>query len=155
MKYLTHIQIKRYGVGILAVILAAMVMLMLDPWISMSQARFLLFFGAVTIGAWYGGIGSGVVATGLSAVVSEYFFLFPTYSLALEWENAIGLSLFSVQGVFVSGLCQALQEAKTKSEVSLRSLSVSEERYRQIVDTASEGVWIIDAEARTEYINQS
>lgn len=155
MKYLTHIQIQRYGIGILAVILAAMLMLMLDPWISMSQARFLLFFGAVTIGAWYGGIGSGVVATGLSAVVSEYFFLFPTYSLALEKENAIGLSLFSLQGVFVSGLCQALHAAKTKSEVSLRSLSVSEERYRQIVDTASEGVWIIDAEARTEYINQS
>ena len=154
MKYLTHIQIQRYGVGILAVILAAMLMLVLDPWVSMSQTPFLLFFGAVMISAWYGGIASGMLATGLSAVVSEYFFLFPAYSLALEGENMIRLSLFSLQGIFVSGLCQALHAAKTKSAVSLRSLSVSEERYRQILDTASEGIWIIDAEARTEYINQ-
>ena len=132
MKYLTHIQIQRYWVGILAVILAAMLMLMLDPWISMSQTPFLLFFGAVMISAWYGGIASGMLATGLSAVVSEYFFLFPAYSLALEGENMIRLSLFSLQGVFVSSLCQALHAAKTKSAVSLRSLSRARERLAAV-----------------------
>ncbi len=38
-----------------------------------------------------------------------------------------------------------------KAEESLRG---SEERYRQIVETAEEGVWVIDAESRTVFVNR-
>lgn len=117
MIYLTHIQTKRYGVAILAVALAVTLMLMLDPWISMSQTPFMVLFGAVMVSAWYGGIEPGMLATGLSAVLSEYFFLSPSYSFALEWQNVIKLSLFSLPGVLVSGLCQALHTAKTEASV--------------------------------------
>lgn len=41
--------------------------------------------------------------------------------------------------------------AKTRAEESLR---VSEERYRQIVDTAYEGIWAADTENRTTYVNR-
>jgi len=33
-------------------------------------------------------------------------------------------------------------------------LSASEQRYRSIIETTQEGVWIIDAEARTQYVNR-
>ena len=33
-------------------------------------------------------------------------------------------------------------------------LRESEERYRNIVETANEGIWILDAEARTTYVNE-
>ncbi|MGE0086422.1 MAG: PAS domain S-box protein [Desulfococcaceae bacterium] len=35
-----------------------------------------------------------------------------------------------------------------------KSLRESEERYRQIVNTAQEGIWLIDSEARTTFVNQ-
>jgi PAS domain S-box-containing protein len=41
--------------------------------------------------------------------------------------------------------------AKARAEESLR---VSEERYRQIVDTAQEGIWAADTENRTIYVNR-
>ncbi|MFZ2446055.1 MAG: PAS domain S-box protein [Syntrophobacteraceae bacterium] len=39
---------------------------------------------------------------------------------------------------------------RKRAEEALRG---SEERYRTLVDTAAEGVWVIDAEARTTYVN--
>ena len=41
--------------------------------------------------------------------------------------------------------------ARKRSEEELRR---SEQRYRQIVETAGEGIWQIDAESRTTFINQ-
>jgi PAS domain S-box-containing protein len=46
-----------------------------------------------------------------------------------------------------------------KAEIAFRhqtemALKVSEERYRRIVETAQEGIWIIDAEAKTTFVNQ-
>ncbi len=38
--------------------------------------------------------------------------------------------------------------------MSMRSLLSSEKRYHFILETASEGICILDAEARTEYVNQ-
>lgn len=35
----------------------------------------------------------------------------------------------------------------------IRDLVASEARYRQIIETAQEGVWILDAEGRTRYVN--
>jgi PAS domain S-box-containing protein len=43
----------------------------------------------------------------------------------------------------------AIERSKT-----LAALRASEKKYRQIVETSREGIWMIDAEARTNYINQ-
>jgi PAS domain S-box-containing protein len=42
-------------------------------------------------------------------------------------------------------------EQQRRAETELRE---SEERYRRLVETAHEGVWTIDAEGRTTYVNQ-
>ncbi|HEV2913751.1 MAG TPA: PAS domain S-box protein [Pyrinomonadaceae bacterium] len=42
-----------------------------------------------------------------------------------------------------------IERAKT-----LEALRTSENKYRQIVETAREGIWMIDAQARTNYVNQ-
>lgn len=38
-------------------------------------------------------------------------------------------------------------------KASNEKLRASEERYRQIVETAQEGIWVLDAAAKTEYVN--
>ncbi|MBI2938050.1 MAG: PAS domain S-box protein [Thaumarchaeota archaeon] len=35
-----------------------------------------------------------------------------------------------------------------------KSLRESEEQYRRLIDTAQEGVWVVDTEAKTTYVNQ-
>lgn len=144
----------RYGVAVLAVVLALGLMLWLDPWLAMTQSPFLMFFGAVMVSAWYGAMKPGVLSTFLSALLSNYFFIAPKYSLALDLPNSVRLSLFVLQGIVFSALCEALRSGNRRLEMSLLKLQVSEKRYRRLIDTAYEGIWIINAQGRIEYVNE-
>ncbi len=152
--YITHLQLKFYGIAILSVVLALVLMLMLDPWLGLTQSPFVLFFGAVMVSAWYGSTKAGLLATGLCVILSGYLFVSSTHSLSLDLPDITRLSLFLPQGVLISVLCGTLNKSNRQAEINMRSLAISEERCRCILDTASEGIWIIDSEARTEYVNQ-
>ncbi len=41
----------------------------------------------------------------------------------------------------------------TKRKLAEEALRISEKKYRQIIETASEGIWMIDAEGRTTFVN--
>ena len=66
----------RYGVAALVVGAAVGVKLLLDP-LTAQDTPFLLILGAIMVSAWYGGLGPGLLATGLSALATDYFFLDP------------------------------------------------------------------------------
>ncbi|MEH2256294.1 hybrid sensor histidine kinase/response regulator [Nostoc sp.] len=59
-------------------------------------------------------------------------------------------------GRLVPSVQRALREAKErrKRKQAEESLQKSEAKYRRIVDTSYEGIWMIDSEARTEFVNQ-
>ncbi len=151
---MTRSQKLRYSVAVLAVLLALGLMLWLDPWLAMTQSPFLMFFGAVMVSGWYGGMKPGVLATFLSALLSNYFFIDPKYSLALALPSSVRLSLFMLQGIVFSAVCEALRTGNRRLELSLLKLQASEKRYRRLIDTAYEGIWTINAQGRIEYVNQ-
>ncbi len=153
MLKVTRSRLQQYSVAGLCVGVALVLMLALDPWLAMTKTPFLLFFGAVMVSAWYKGLRAGLVSTFLSVLISDYFFIQPIYSLALDLPNTIRLVLFALQGILFSVLCEALRTAKRRAEVSLEKLQAAEVRYRHIVETAGEGIWLFDAQLRTEYVN--
>jgi PAS domain S-box-containing protein len=68
------------------------------------------------------------------------------------WVHVSGSSLVDEQGKpnAVLVIVQNIASRKT-AESDLRA---SEERYRQIVNTAQEGIWLIDQQANTTFVNQ-
>lgn len=48
---------------------------------------------------------------------------------------------------------QALEQEMQQRELTLKALRNSEQRYRLIVETAEEGVWMIDTENKTSFVN--
>ncbi len=153
MLKVTRSHLQQYGVAGLSVALALMLMLALNSWLGMTQTPFLLFFGAVMLSAWYGGLRTGLLSTFLSALLSDYFFLPPIYALSLDLPNLIKVALFVLQGILFSLVCEALHKAKHQAEVRLQKLEGAEEQYRRIVETAGEGIWLFDAQLRTDYVN--
>ncbi len=141
----------RYGVAVLAVGAAVLVKLILDP-LTAQQTPFLLVLGAIVISAWYGGLGPGLLATGLSALAVDYFFFSPQGSLEVFGPELADMSAFVLEGVLVSVLTSSLRSARHRAERSTlearsheEGLRESEERFRLMVEGVRDyAIFMID-----------
>ena len=146
-------QFRHYGVAVGTVILALLLTWLL--YMLVDAPLFALFYAAVAISAWHGGLKPGLLATGLSTLSINYFFSEPLYTLALSsLDSIVRLGTFVIVTLIISSLNAQLRTAKARIEVSLLKLQASEERYRRLVDTAYEGIWTTNAEGRLNYVNQ-
>ncbi|MEB3337861.1 MAG: PAS domain S-box protein [Leptolyngbyaceae bacterium] len=142
-----------YGVAVVAV--AVSLILTLAFRLVVPSHTFPLFYGAVAFSAWYGGLRPGLLAVILSVFSINYYLLRPHLAFGItSQEDLIRLSLFIGLALFLSYLQADLRNAKRRAETSLLNLQASEARYQHLVDTAYEGVWMLDAKGRTEYVNQ-
>jgi C4-dicarboxylate-specific signal transduction histidine kinase len=103
----------RYGVAAvlpgLALSIAKLIPARADP------SHFSLFFIAVMLSSWYGGLGAGLVATVLSAVSLEYFFI-SKYFITLDWHAFLRLGVFTA----IAALTSYLTNARKRAEQALR-----------------------------------
>ena len=143
----------RYGVAVLAVGVALGLKLLLEPWIT-APSPFLLLAGAVVVGAWFGGLGPGLLATALGALCADYLFLPPEGSFTGLGVAFLPLLLFTLQGILISSLIEALRSARNRAERStlkarshLERLRESEERFRLMVEGVKDyAIFMLDPE---------
>ncbi len=103
----------RAGLAALAVALAVPLTLLFPP---LQQAPYAIFFAAVVATAWYAGWWPGLLATALSALALEFFFLPPLYSLGADRDDRVRLAAF----LFAGGLVVLLEAARARLEGALR-----------------------------------
>jgi PAS domain S-box-containing protein len=159
----------RYGLAILVLAVAVLVRLPFQPLLG-ETTPFLFFFPAIMAAAWYGGLGPGLLATGLSAVAANYFFMAPTFSFRVpNLASAVQIGLFSGIGVFITLLNERLHRARRGAEVmALESLRrekdlrriqcealESEERFRITANNASVMIWMAGRDKLCDWFNQS
>ncbi|MBD2541139.1 PAS domain S-box protein [Coleofasciculus sp. FACHB-SPT36] len=145
-------RLRRYGVAVLAVASAGVLTLWLLPHIQPHISP--LFFAAVMLSSWYGGSKPGLLATVLSTLTISYFFIPPFHSVLFGGGDILRVAVFGLVALFISWLSAELKAAKHRSEKNILKVRASEERYRSIVETANEGIWLLDAQMRIEYVNQ-
>jgi signal transduction histidine kinase len=68
------------------------------------------------VSAWYGGLGPGLLATGLSALALDFFFVHPIFALGTELADGVRLAVF----VLVAVLISSLNAARRRLELELR-----------------------------------
>jgi PAS domain S-box-containing protein len=130
----------RYGVAMVAVGAALGIKLLLDP-LTVQDTPFLLVFGAIIVSSWYGGLGPGLLATAVSTLATDYFFLYPRGTLTGFSLEGIDVITFMLEGVLVSLLTSSLRSARDRAQRSTldaksheESLRESEERFRLMVE---------------------
>src|SRR5215207_7946529 len=145
----------RYGVAVLAVGAALGIKLLLDP-LTVQDTPFLLVFGAIIVSAWYGGLGPGLLATAVSALATDYFFLYPRGTITGFSVEGIDVLAFTLEGVLVSVLTSSLRSARDRAQRSTlearshqESLRESEERFRLMVEGVKDyAIFMLDPGGR-------
>ncbi|MEA5622837.1 PAS domain S-box protein [Nostoc sp. UHCC 0251] len=132
-----------YSVMILAVIVALLLTRLLLPVFDPSV--FTLFYAAVAISAWYGGMGLGVLAIALSVTTALYFLIEPVYSFDFLSPNVlVRLTTFSLVSFLITALSSELRTARRKAETSLKLLQNSEMRFSRLAESNIIGVMVTD-----------
>ncbi len=134
----------RYGVAIFSVVLALVLTELIEPL--RVRTPFPLFFAAVAVSAWYGGIGPGLLATALSALITEYFFLQMAEQFIIGLGSSIQLVVFVLVSILISSLDTARKRAEKESRERL--LGESKERYSSLWEHAEDPMLRIDLEKK-------
>ena len=94
-----------------------------------------LFFLAILLSAWVGGIGPGLLAAVLAMLAIDYFFLEPRYSLRLDLAELPHLVVFLVSAVLVSSWSVArrraeklLRQARDEQEAKVQERTAASNR---------------------------
>ncbi len=99
---------------------------------------FLLFLAAVTVSAWYGGLGPGLLATGVGALAGVYFFFAPTYSLQIANLNAaVQLTVFALVAVLISSLNANLRAAQRRAEIARADAEAAQRRLAFLAEAST------------------
>jgi PAS domain S-box-containing protein len=133
----------RYGVAVVVSLIA----LLLSSRLPIAlDINLLICFGAVTISALYQGFGPGVLTSILCAAGVKLFFMPPVLNLFTDVTDVARLCAFMMLSLMSTGL---IAGSRTKKN----GLLESEERYRLLAETASEGIFLFDQRGLILFVN--
>ncbi len=96
-----------------------------------TRATYITFYPAVILAALYGGLPAGLVATVLSGLAADYFWLEPVSSFGIahpaDW---LSIALFLASGTMISGVAEALHRARARARRAEIAAQVAVERQR-------------------------
>ncbi|MEA5624418.1 PAS domain S-box protein [Nostoc sp. UHCC 0251] len=136
-------RLLHYGIAVLSVALALGATLLLNPYLNTMPAA--LFYVAVMVSAWCGGLVPGLLATVLSTLAINYFFFKPLYPQSItNLSRLVPLVVFILTAALISSLNESRRTAQQKAEASLKSLRESEARFGRLTESNIIGVLVAD-----------
>jgi PAS domain S-box-containing protein len=116
------LSIRPYGVTLAAVALALAVRWLLDPLLG-NYWPFPTFVLAVLFAAWYGGLRTALLATGLGLILALYFFMPPRLSLSVTSPAYLsGLGMYLLVSLAVAAFGERTRIARQRAEVGAELL---------------------------------
>ncbi len=157
-----------YGMAITFVLAATAVRLAFLPALGMRVA-FITFYPAVMLAALYGGLRAGMLATVLSAVLADYFWIEPAWSLSgtppADW---LSMAVFILSCTMISWITEAMHHAQTRAvraETETRvatervqaaeALRESEHFKQAVLDSLPAHIAVLDHDGRIVTVNAS
>jgi PAS domain S-box-containing protein len=107
---------------------------------------FPLFFAAVMLAAWSGGIGPGIAATLASTLILDYWFFEPTGALEATSENLVRLGTFALVAIFIAAATEARRRAMVRQ-------ARERERLQVTLSSIADAVIATDADGRITFVN--
>lgn len=118
------------------------------------KVPYLQFFPAVIAASWYGGLGPGLVSTGLCALFSMYFLLPPDGFGVDDVADQLSLAVFVGTGFVIAWLNQRLHDTEEAQRTAAETAGARAERLDAILNTTLDGIIVIDTKGRIESFNR-
>jgi signal transduction histidine kinase len=110
----------RYGLAVVLSLVALGVTLLLAPYIQ--STRFIVFFAALALSAWYGGLGPGLLTAVFAVAAIDYYLIPPLASFRpQDPAGLVPLAAFVFVAALISSLSQSLQTARLQAEGAARA----------------------------------
>ncbi|HJP94673.1 MAG TPA: ATP-binding protein [Pyrinomonadaceae bacterium] len=142
----------RYGLAVFSVMAALAITIPLKQYTDITP----LFYAAIVLSAWFGGMGPGLIAVLLSAVAIDYYFVEPLYTLGLETKRISFLLVFGLLAILTSWMStnrkraqQALQQARNELELRVQERTAE---LRQANETLRERANLLDLTHDTVFV---
>src|SRR6266516_1259743 len=130
----------RYALAPFAVAIAFLARLALTPILG-DASPYLLFVPAVLAAAGLGGLGPGLLATGLSVVLG---FFVSTMAPSVSVPEIVDAALFTMIGAGIAWSGEQLQRNRIQAATSTRDALAREAHLTSILDTVPEAMIVID-----------
>nr|WP_194054362.1 PAS domain S-box protein [Nodosilinea sp. LEGE 06152] len=140
-----------YGLVLLNVTLTSVISLWLGSWIKPTPLA--LFYVAVMVSAWYGGLKPGLVATVLSALAINYFI--PPYNALgiVDSGDLLHLGVFVIIALLISRLNQSRQVALRQEQQLRAEAEAAQRRTAHLLEHMTDAFVAFDRHWRYTYAN--
>jgi two-component system sensor kinase FixL len=132
-----------YGVSLLAVTVALIVRLIFGTALG-DESRFLFFVPAVLIAGGVAGLGPGLLATFVSALLALFVV---RHSHDMTTAEMLSAAAFVLLGMAISWGGEQLQRSRVRATVSTHNALAREAHVKSILDTVPEAMIVIDERA--------
>ena len=151
----------QYGAAASAVGLTFALKVLIESWVGPGPPL-LIYLPAVTFSAWLGGLGPGLAATALAALVCVYAHLPPIGAFWLYIPNdQFRLVVFLIEGTLLSVLMEGLNAARRRAEANARDaeryqeeLGRREGQLRAVLDHSPSVIFLKDRAGRYLLVNR-
>jgi two-component system, NarL family, sensor histidine kinase BarA len=102
-------RLRRYLIAVWSVAAVFVLTMFATRYVQMDVSA--VYLAAVMFSAWRGGLGAGLFATALSAVLGAFFFFPPAYSFKVYGEDLLQLGVFTLAALIISSLSATRERA--------------------------------------------
>lgn len=114
-----------------------------------------IFVPAILVTSTLGGFRAGLLSAVVACAGADYFLIPPLFSWKIPTDNAaMDLASLAVTGLAVSAVCAVLRRAIQQSEAAKSELAKSEEKFRSLIDQASDALFLYDKDGQLLEVNR-
>ncbi|MFN2203763.1 MAG: response regulator [Caldilineaceae bacterium] len=141
-----------YSVAVVTSLIATLLCFIFLPAFGRSIVS--VFYLAVLISAWRGGLGPALLTTAIGVIAILGLLISPYHNLGITAEDWLNIGIFTVVSLAIAVIADQLEQSKRKLADSLIAERTGQARLRAINDGVDEGLALISADQQILSVNE-